>query len=364
MAFEDNQRESFRAPLVDRYEGTLHFGDAEIRVCMLDESATGFKLSTDDPRPLPKMHEARLEMDDGVRHNVEIRHVQREGDLRTLGVKRITTRLRGPAGSEPVDEKRPRPLFKAAVALLLLGVASAFALQAAPVRNKLAEYSPFRSAVRREPATKPGDASFQPPSVPKFDRDRPFEFQRYLQDDAADWLKLAATQRRLMRNLLDVCGGARENRLAPAERAFVDFAAQAAMLELLDDEQRLRLEKELDRPLSGSALLEDVIRRYSSGASPEELSRKFGAMLAVSPAIAKQLGVSEEAVAAIRKQIDESVQSALTSTPTAEEGVDADQLMLAFSVRMMRLEQDCRALLAAPPAKTAETKPAAANPTP
>jgi len=344
MAFDNESRSSFRAPIVDRYEGTLRFSDAEIRVAMLDQSATGFKLSTDDPRAIPKLHDAELEMDDGVRYDVQIRHVRRDGDSRTLGVQLVERRV-----SDPNGRRARRMRAVKGTILLLLVAASGFALQAAPVRDRLAKLSPFRTTAGPD-GTPPTDASS---GVPKLDRDHPFDFRRYLEDDCAAWLAPTPAQRRLMRALLDLSEGARARRLPPVQLAFVDFAAEGAMLQLLDAEQRSRLAQALERPMSGSALLADILRRYAPQVRPQELSEKFGALLVVSPAIAAEYGVSNETVAAVCRRLDETLTSA-KSASQQREGVDAEQLMLDFTVRLTQLEAECRELVVP---TTAKSKP-------
>jgi hypothetical protein len=352
MGFDNEDRKSFRATIVDRCEGTLLVGEAQIRVCLVDQSATGFKLSTDDRQPIPVMVDALLDVNDGVQHTVRIVRVEQVGDRRMLGLKLCNTRLRLPCDSSSIVKARRATAAKASAALLLV-VVSAIALQAAPIRNQLAKISLFRFLAHQEPATKSGDLSSKRAPVPKLDRDRPFDFRRYLEEDTADWLQLAKAQRSLMRGLLDVCAGARENRLAPAQRAYVDFAAQASMLELLNAEQRSRLEGELNRPLRGAALLQDVIRSYSAQVSPEELAKQFGVLLFVSPEIAERCGVSAEATAAICKRVDEAFQSSAKSAQPTPGGVDANQVVFDFSLRIKQLEANCRTLIVPSPAKPA-----------
>lgn len=347
-----DDRKSFRAPVADDCEGTLLVCDAQIHVRVLDQSSTGFKLSTEDMRLIPDMVDAVLDMDDGVQHSVQIRHVKQDGNRQTLGIKRLSTRMRGSDEPQGAFQSLRMSVTKAAVVLLLV-IGSAWALQAAPVRKHLAELPLLHFLARHEPALKSGAVPAKPPATPIFNRDRAFEFQRYLDDDTADWLQLETVQRRMLRGLSDLCGGARKSRLAPAQQAFVDFAAKASMLELLDADQRSRLETELNRPLSGSALLQDIIKRYSAHESPEELSKQFGAMLFVSPEMATKYGVSAEVVAAVCKQIDEAFQPSANNTSSARNGVDADQIVIESSLRMKQLEASCRALLAPTPEKPA-----------
>jgi hypothetical protein len=336
MAFENESRKSFRAPIVDRYEGTLRFSEAKIRVTMVDQSATGFKLSTDDPRPIPKLHAARLEMDDGAEYDVQIRHVQRDGELRTLGVQLVE---RQPADPNVLGARRRRVAKWAAAALLV--AASGIALQAAPIRNRI--FSPGAG----------GAASATPGTVatPKFDRERPFDFRRYVEDDVAAWLPLSPTQCRGMRDLLGLADGARARHLPPVQLAMVDFAAEASVLQLLEASQRERLEKELGRPMTGSALLDDVVRRYASQVRTKELSEKFGGLLVVSPEIATEYGVSKDAVDLVRRRLDEAVPPVPPGASKLQDGVDSEHLMLEFTVRLTQLEAECRELLVAKPAK-------------
>jgi hypothetical protein len=353
MAFDNDDRKSFRANIVDRLEGTLLFGDARIQVCVLDQSATGFKLSTDDQRPIPSMIDAVLNLVDGVQHTVQIRHVERVEGNQTLGIKRLATRLR------PLDEPRSAvaarrmSLAKVLVVLLFIAV-SAFALQAAPVRNRIAQFSLFDAPKGNKVTTDSAAPSSRVATVPVLDRRSPIELRRHLADADADWLELAEVQRRLLRSLADICGETRTKRREPAQAAAVEFATTVSMLEILNTEQRSRLESKFDRPLSGSALLRDTIEHYLPDASPRRLFEQFGALATVSPTIAAHYDVSEEVVAALCKQVDEAFQPIVKVSPRELDGVDADQIVGECSLRMKKLEANCRKLLIAMPAKSGQ----------
>ncbi|MBA4017910.1 MAG: hypothetical protein C0483_12100 [Pirellula sp.] len=356
MGFGNEDRQSFRATVVDQSEGTLLFGDTQISVRMLDQSATGFKLSTDDPRLIPTMVDALLDMHDGVEHTVQIRHVKQDGERQTLGIKRYETRLSGDSKSSTGDKSRRISGATALVALAIL-IVCGLALQAAPVRNQLAALPLFPPKSHRVSATTSDAVPEKNPTTPAFDRERPFEFRRYLEVDAADWLHLASAQRQLMRGLIEVCGGAKINRMVPAQRAFVDFAAQSSMLQLLHAEQRTRLEAELERPLSGSALLQTILERYAQNASPSELTEQFGALVLVSPAIAAKFGVSPEIVAAVCKQVDDAFPSPSKEEQAARGAADANQTVLEASMRIEQLKASCRTLLVPAAAKPAPLVP-------
>lgn len=341
MGFGNDDRKSFRANVVDTVAGVLFVGDGQISVNVVDQSATGFKLSTEDQRQIPQQIDALLDLDDGVVHSVQIRHVTQDGNRQTLGVLLYETRLRPPSELDDAAKRR-FPVAKVLVVSAVVFV-SALVLQASSIGGRLAAFS-RHSWARQETATKPRAPRPANPPVPVLDRDRPFHFQRYLEDDSADWLQLAAGQRRLIRSLLDLCGGTRHNRLTSAQRAYVEFAAQASMLKTLRGEQRDTLQKELGRPFSGSALLQSVLERYSPHASPEELAEQFGALLVVSPTFAAQCGISDEVVAAVRKQLDDALQPLVASAEGAQDDVDSNQVVAAVSLRLQQLEESCRGL--------------------
>lgn len=340
MGFGNDDRQSFRATIVDDCEGTLVVGDARVHVRMLDQSATGFKLATNDQRPIPEMTDAMLDMNDGVHHFVQIRHVAQEGGFQILGIKRNETRLNSSSTANG-DVKHRRKTTATALILLAFMIVSALALQAKSVQNRLSAIPLFHASAHRERVSESGAVPSKRSRVPNLDRNRPFNFQICLEDETADWLELATAQRGMMRSLLAICGGARNNRLAPAQLAIVDFAAQASMLELLNTDQRSRLESELHRPLNASALLQTIIEQYARHMSPKELADQFGPLLVVYPSIATRSGVSQEVVAAVCKQLDDAFPPSDKHIPIAPNGWDANQALLEVSLRIERLKASC-----------------------
>jgi hypothetical protein len=287
------------------------------------------------------MVDAVLNMDDGVQHEVQIRHVEQVDKRQILGIKRIETRLSQPCRSVDTVKSR-RMSFAVPAVVLLLAVVVVFALQTEKIKNQLAELLTGHSWNNQKPVTKSVAIRSKRSAVSGLDRFHPIKFQRYVADDSGDWLQLEETQRRIMRSLLDVCGEARKNHLEPAQLAFVDFAVQGSMLELLHAEQRSRLEGQLNRPLRGSDLLQDIIEDYSSNVSTKELVRQFGVLTLVSPEIATTYGISEEVAATVRRQLDAAFQPPL---PMGQVEVDPDQMVIDFSLRIKQIEESCRKLL-------------------
>lgn len=345
MGLENEDRQCFRAPVVEHCGGTLYFGGAKLIVTLLNQSATGFKLSTDDPRLIPEQIDALLDLNDGVQHSVEIRRVEREGEVQILGVRLLETRLSRPVISPELASARRRTMAKFCAAVALVAV-SAFAIQAAPVGRQFEEWQWFSPAPSAERAAQPSKPASTPVRAAlKLDRDRPFALENLIADDSADWLELQAAQRGVLRGLLDLCGGARNNRLPPAHVALLDFAAEGAMLQQLNSEQRNKLEQELEQPLTGSAVLRSVIERYSSRAGRRDLARQFGVLLVVSPKIAAEFGIPAEAAALVCRRVDEAFQPAAESRGANLDANSAERIVLAYSARVKQLEAECRELL-------------------
>jgi hypothetical protein len=353
MRRENEDRQNFRAAVVERCEGSLYIDHLPIPVCVVDQSAGGFKLSTESQQAVTEMSEGILDLNDGVQHIVQVRRVTHNDGQQTIGVKVEETRV-----SQPIvapSTARRKSLVKSIAAGLCLFLV-VLAAQAEPVRKQLADVSWFGSAAPpkpvKNPTAAPPVASSKQRPAPQFDRSRPFEFQQVVVDeDSADWLELDTVQRRVMRGLVNLCGGARKNRSAPAQAALVDFAANASLLESLNADQRSRYEQELGRPLTGSALLRDVVERYSAQVSAQELSTQFGVLLFVVPTIAGKYGVPSDVAAEVSKQIDEAIGTADKNGSSENDGQDAEQRVLELTGRLKELETRCRKLLVSAAAK-------------
>jgi hypothetical protein len=344
MGYGADDRKSFRAAVVDRREGTLTVGDSRYRVSLLDQSATGFKLSTEDARSIPSMVDALLEMNDGLQHVVQIRHVANTGARQMLGIKLYETRLLQVRESWSDVIKQRLSLGRSLIALLLLAV-PLFAFQSAPIQKRLSAILPIPFMSNRESSARTETSSPQRPSPPNLSRNHAFDFNRCVEDDAADWLELEATQRGMMRSIFRLCGGPGNRSLPSAERAFIDLCAQAAALRLLTADQHSRLENQLQQSLSGAALLETFLDRYSSDLTSKEFAEQFGALLLVSPRIASRYAISADVTAAIREQVDEAFQSSLQYKAASHGDVDAGQLVLEVSQELKQLKTSCHRLL-------------------
>lgn len=320
------RRISFRSQVIGTREGVLRVEKSELRVRLLDESASGLSVACDVMPTFPEQAVGELETDDGDIYRVLVIHVQPRGMCARIGLKRLETLQH--AGKSMVTEsprgRRGKTLKTAA--FVFAGLALGLCAQAEPVRKQLA-IVPGLSKFFGDP----GDHRPAGPVGPKMSQNlrqrlqENFEIDLFAEPEMSVLLHLRPEQQTRIRSVVDAKNAVVRSSAGRAQQAAVLYITQMAMLGVLDTDQKYRLESLLEHTIGATDLLQKLVTRYWPTADADELYKRLGAPALALPQVAEKLGLDEKQLRAVRAIVDDALNKSESLYRNGEKSAAGDE---------------------------------------
>jgi len=337
------RRKNFRSPVVGTREGTLIVGKAELLVRLMDESAGGMNVASEQMPAFVEGVEGILKTDDGDEYRMRVVHIEQRGMCSRLGLQRLETLSHGGKSLVNTSAQRPQRALKIAMFTgigLLVGIGA----QAEPVRKQLAKVPGF-SKVFMAPEEKPGPIA---PKISQGLRDRlreSFDINLFAEPEMSVLLRLRPEQQTKIKSVIDAKNSVLRSAAPKSQQAAILYITQMAMLGVLDTEQKYRLESLLEHTIGATDLLQKLVMQYWPTADAEELYKRLGAPALALPQMAERLKMDEKQLRAIRTIIDEALDKSEDLYRAAKTGEQEQELLVTAFGYLDVAQARCLAVL-------------------